>query len=523
MSEIEGPFFRAGADGVLIEEFRALAETNRYPERPVLVWLAKFIVGAGGGPNKDSPIYELCHLATALKAIGDADARAMFFLGLDRAVPRTIKPHISSLFSSAAADGVELTENGFFNTYEDGEFEIRFGRMPFLMALYEFLATMDGFGFYEDLSGIFDDLAAATASIAAVKAATNKISSRLRHYRRAHMTWAKNDENFDRIFPFLAARAENNEISIDDESILDFWLLHSHGKEFRWYKTVFHNFIKLMRALEKSKRSEAVESAVIIGGDFEAGEVEPDARAYDLGAFGEWTSPFTVFDEPDLSQFNFFKDKSERKPLEPLMRFGPEAIKLPLAFLRVESFAPIQSGITNDLRVKRGARSVRDRITCSAASSYTDIEANYQALQDHVSELQKGVLHLLLDSEKNSTNGGGNVVAFRPEDNGAAPADEFLADADEFGDGDLEEAAANAARAFKGLTRKGFEAVETDDARADSFRLAAGALVTMGEVLHRMLDAMANLNSGKPDLEEWFENDQTVFKGQFGKLYGDVQ
>ena len=92
MSETEGPFFRAGADGVLLEEFRALAETGRYPERPVLIWLARFIVGMGGGANKNTPLLELCHLVGGIDALtGGGEGRQLFFLALERTIPRTVR------------------------------------------------------------------------------------------------------------------------------------------------------------------------------------------------------------------------------------------------------------------------------------------------------------------------------------------------------------------------------------------------------------------------------------------------
>ena len=102
MTDSKGPFFRAGADGVLLADFRAIADSDRYPEVPVLQWLVKVIVGRGLGPNKDSPLFELCHLVAAIDAFGGgADTRWTFFLGIDPPLPRRIRDRKSTRLNSS--------------------------------------------------------------------------------------------------------------------------------------------------------------------------------------------------------------------------------------------------------------------------------------------------------------------------------------------------------------------------------------------------------------------------------------
>lgn len=520
MSEVEGPFFRAGADGVLLEEFRALAETGRYPERPVLIWLARFIVGMGGGPNKDSPLLELCHLvhgidyliAASTGGAGVGDGRTMFFLSLERAVPRTVGAYFEDFgLTGLPTDPIRMDGNALVIDYDDGLHEIKLGRMPSLMALYEFLASMDGFEFYGDLAAIFDAMSTPgdVADRRAVKDATNKIASRLRQYRRAHMDWAANDEKFDRIFPFLKERGEDGQLNIDDAAILDFWTLHSHGKEFKGYKTVFDAFVTFQRALHAGNRTQAAEQAVVMGTDREVGEVDPVDQAYDLGAFGDWASPFDVLDEDGLKEIKFFKGVSERKPIEPLMQYGPDAVRLPLAFLRLESFGPIQAGITNDLQVKRGQASVEKRITCADAETYDDRRGIYADLLAHIRALEKAALHGILKTQGAVDR---TVIAF--PGSAVATVDEI---------DNLEGVADEAREAFQSMTRKGFEDfVDNVDDRGDAFRRSAGALVTMAHVLQGMLDAAGDLDGNPSGLEQLFAADRDVFRAQFGKIYGDV-
>ncbi len=81
---------QSGGREQLLEDFRAVAETttfegiSKYGERPTMVWLARFVVGQAGGPNKDMPLLELCHLVNAVEASCDlSDGLTTFFIGLD--------------------------------------------------------------------------------------------------------------------------------------------------------------------------------------------------------------------------------------------------------------------------------------------------------------------------------------------------------------------------------------------------------------------------------------------------------
>ena len=101
-----------------------------------------------------------------------------------------------------------------------------------------------------------------------------------------------------------------------------------------------------------------------------------------------WESPLHIFDEKPTSEVKFFKQKNERAPIEQLMKYGPYANSLPIAFLRTETFGAVQSGITNDLQIKRGAQSIKNRITCNDASSYDEIMEVFEDIFEHVKKLE---------------------------------------------------------------------------------------------------------------------------------------
>lgn len=534
MNEAEGPFFRAGADGVLLADFRALADSGRYPSPPVLTALARSLVGSTGGPNRDSALFELCHLVAALDTFGGgAEGRWLFFLGADKVLARRLRSDVENRLAGGArrhvagAVAVSLAPQGLTVAYPDGGFEVRYARMPLLIALYEFLLGMEGFACAEDMGRIFERLGAAGPTAGAVGEATNRLAALLRRYRRAHMTWARNDEKFDPIHRFLQGRAgENRETVIDDQAILDFWLLHSQGSEFRGYKTVFDTFVRYGRSLAAGWRSLNAERALAIGTDVEAGEVEPADDGADAGdgfaGFGEWRSPFEVFDGEELAALNFFKSSSERKPIELLMHYGPDALRLARAFLRLDSFGPVQAGITNDLQVKRGPASVKRRLGCADAESYAAKHQVYRRLRGHLGQLQKATLHALMGASRAplAPPGGADALVRAALAGSDPPEAEAPA---------VAKALIEARRAFAGLTRKGFEPLdEADDPRLEAFRAAAGALVSMSGILERMLARMAAAEeAGRRDggvgLAAWFEEDRRLFSGHFAHLYGGAR
>jgi hypothetical protein len=514
LNETEGPFFRAGADGTLIADFRAIADSGRYPAVPVLQWLVKVIVGRGVGPNKDSPLFELCHLVAAVDAFGGgADGRWTFFLGIDPPLPRRIRTEIGRITAGRPPlKSVAVGPDGLRLAYPGGDFEVRYGRMPFLLALYEFLIGMGGYTQAETLAAIFDDLSNGPFSPDAIGKASNALAAVLRAYRRDHLSLARNDEKFDPIHRFLRERGGDREIIVDDQGILDFWLLHSEGSnEFKGYRTVFDCFIRYLRGLAEARRAANAEGAAVIGTDFEAGEIDPavdDEAGGALDGLGPWRSPFEIFDSEALAPINCFKGVSERRPIEPLMHYGLDALRLPRAFLRLESFGPVQTGITTDLQVKRPRASIERRIGCGDAESYADRRAAYRRLRDHVGQLQKAALHAVTAAE------------------GRAQAVAALATV---GDGDLateslDAALAEARQVFTRLSRRGFEPLsDPDDPRIDAFRLAAGGLVTMAAILERMLAALDRAERRGEDILRWFEDDRQVFSRHFAALYGAVR
>jgi len=379
---------------------------------------------------------------------------------------------------------------------------------------------MDNYEFFEDLGVIFDNMVIDPVDLRGVQDASNSIAGHLRQYRRRHLSRSQYDDRFDRIFSFLKDRADEDRLSIDDAAILDFWLAHSTGDEYRGYKTVFDGFVTFMRSLDEAYREAAVEQTVQIGLDRELGEVEPEDSDSAWDEIGDWVSPLNVLDDDPAAEIKFFKGEGERKPIEQLMNYGPYALRLPMAFMRLESFAPIQSGITVDLQVKRGRESIQRRMNCEDALSYQESRQNLLRVLDHVRNLQKAAYHAIT-RDMRLAEGGENVVSLFADQ----PAN--LIDAidreDQLDSDEMAKIASQAEKAFRDLTRMGFNDEDLEDRKmVEGFKIGAGALLSIAGQLERMLKAIDSLDAQKSNLEIRFSTDLTVFRDQFHLIYGEA-
>jgi len=537
----------SGASGTLISDFNTVAETRgssgqpKYSASPILAWLAKVVVGIGGGANKDTPLYELCHLIFALNTLNDghsrSDRRMVFFLGAEQAIASVYKNYFMSTQqnSSNILNTISLNETNIEVHYQDEYFVISYQRMAFLSSLFEFLSSMNNFSYFETFNELFDALdpsknETASSGMRLVQDTSNRISSILRTYRKDNLPRAQSDAKFDKLFKFLQQRSIKNHITIEDNSVMEFWQQNSFIEEYRIYKTVFDNFIVLMKSLDEQFLQKSASQASRVGVDFENQEVEPDDSVSQITDFAEWQSPFNILDEVPVSTIKFFKQKSERQPIEQLMFYGPYAHKLPLAFMRSEAFGVVQNGISNDLRSSKGPEKIAERIMCNTAKTYSNIYAEYQVILSHVKQLQLATFHVLYSNQADKNKGSTDQL----ENNVIKLFDEPLIS--KFEEERNRQTAENldketllhtieaSSRAFKSLTRSGFTEEfldKTSNIRA--FRVAAGALVQIVTILEKFLNTSVMLQFSQPNNPDIFNKDKKLFSKQFDVIYGETE
>ena len=80
---------KAGGSDTVVQQFKDLIETERFNGLSISKRLSLILTGGGvgiSGGNRDTPIYELCHLVAFLEALGfeGRSGRFEFFLGLNK-------------------------------------------------------------------------------------------------------------------------------------------------------------------------------------------------------------------------------------------------------------------------------------------------------------------------------------------------------------------------------------------------------------------------------------------------------
>ncbi len=527
----------SGVDGQLLADFRALAEATSADGEAkysplVLQRLALFIVARSSGRNRDAPLFELCHLINITDAAGaDIAARWHFFLGGDRVTAAGCRRGLEDLLANVGwrRHGFQETEDGIAISYGEEEFLVTFGRMPFLLAVYEFLATMDEFAYHGALNDTLSAMLEAAAQnnrMRVIQDGANGLAATMRRYRGLHLDMAMHDEAFMAILNYLQERGEGRRLDFVDEDILHFWCRHNVG-EFRTYRRAYQRFADFTAALAASQSQRAAEAAAPLGLDWEAGEVEPEdmSQAGDgLGDLATWSDPLPLLDSGPAAAIKFFTTAGEREPLAPLTEFGPFAQRLPLAFLRYVAFGAVQAAITTALQFHPGESVSDELLICATAESYSTRRDLYEKLQQRLDRLEKATYHALRQASASRDVEGDNVTVLAPPDAHAIfeAARRDMDHGDGPSDDQLMALEAEAARAFKQITRRGFEAEALlDEAHQEGFRIGAGVLYTVGKVLDGYLLRLAGLE-GEGGLESLFAADTAVFAAQFRKLYGVV-
>ena len=533
---IDDVLLSGGADERMLEDFRAVAHCtaasgeDKFLRRP-LERLAHFLVGRSSGPNRDTPLYELCHLVNCIHAAGGvANARWNFFLGQDQVRSSACNELFQELLATnnQQRDEFEITARDVSIHYGEDIFSVSFGRMPFLVSLFEFLATMDSMAFHGELNEIMDTMVGSATGRRAIQDAANQLAAALRRYRNQHLFRSGNDDAFNTIQGFLqgdARRSAGDRWYIDDATILAFWQRHNTDA-FRTYRNTLERFADFFDAIAVSARLRAAGSAARLGIDREKGEVNPD----DLSSANNplvdqeaWQNPLPLLDQEPTLNIKFFTKTGERAHLSPLMAFGPFAVQLPLSFLRYLSFGVVQAGITAALQFHPNETPPEEHISCANAVIYSDHHDLYQQLLEHIRRMQTATYYALRRSSGGMN--ADNVVPLteQPNSNVFEIARRDIDEEPDIPEDEMAEFENTAAGVFRKITRQGFDedALLNED-HLDGFRIGAGVLYAVDNILKRFVENLKKMDGDDGGLSNFFDEDRTKFAGEFMKLYGVI-
>ena len=476
MASTRGRVLDASQSNELREVFRQLADIDgpvgaKFTKR-VLTALAARIVGRA----YETPLLELCHLVRAAELAGKADRGGFewLFWGVEIARP--------SAYRAAFADGVE--DDGVSLRYPDGRFEVRFGRMPMLAALMEFLVSFLG---YRAVADAATRLRANEVDRQTVSSVAKDLARQLYAALRDHLPTAQTQRKFHVITEFLQREAGDGFTAhdIDDKTVLDFWLANAasdRAGDFRGFRTTLLAFLRLRRLLLDSDGLQALARPLAIGSDNDAGEVEFSADAV-LPSLPD-DDPLERLQEQPAASVKAY-NKRELAALDLPLTETAGVVALRLSYLRAEAFGSLQNRLTQALR--GDSRDVAPLIAGGPSASYPDCVAALDRLAQHTRQVMQATLYVLRRQREGHADAAVDLVAFAAQ-----------------------------RKAFNAISRTGFDRSALEDPnRAAAFEALADALEPISQALATVLGAFGNSAWRASE-----HGDRLLFATAFNRLYG---
>lgn len=545
-----------GKSSELVAAFQMVAEAEMDGEPKFSPQICRDLAKAIACRTYAKAVLELCHLVRVADAVAGRAGYEMFFWGGGVARASAFRAQILDAVRrrGGRVPGLTVGDSGVAVGYPDGSFTITFGRMPFLSAFLEFLITTVG---YADADGLLRGTLGAGTTQKTVSQQANALSRQIYDYLKDHLPTAQNQRKFRRLIDFMVGQAGEDfeAASVDDAAIFDFWCAESagttaDGADFKTFPATFKAFIRLRQTLACAADYRAIGNAKVIGFDREAGEVDPDAILGMIETVDDYHSPLTALEEPPAGAIKFL-NRRETLALTLLFDCGEAAFALPLSLMRCEVFGKGQGQITQALRRKVDDDELRGLIADCAPETYVDRQQDLGDISTHLSRVLLASLHALarnrdrqainlvmalrpdldfsavgellkVEPAGGSGSGGGNVVVLRA----AAFSDRFLAsieDAERVGP-EIAGLMAEARKAFRGLSRQGFDDKSLDDPQvAKGFTEGAPVLIEIGAQVSAFVDLLGRLTLPYGDWNRQFAADKIAFSKQFECLYGGPQ
>lgn len=437
------------------------------------------------------PLLELCHFVRAASLLDRRRRYENFFWAVLPATPGNFRDTLG-LYASVKPVGLTIAEDGVTLTYEGGVFTVKCGRMPFLTVLMDFLVGALGYDRCDDL---FARITGPEVTEKEVSDTAKDLAKQVYYFLEDHLPSVQEQKKFRQVGAFLEARYGPGLAlaDIDDDCILDFWVEMSapsgeEGGNFTAFPTVFDAFIRFVQAVDLGMQSSRAGHTGTIGGDREAGEIDPDnvQQLAEL-TLNEEISLLERLAEPPMDAVKFL-NKRETELLSYLLPRRAEVTRWSLSYLRSEVFGRGQARLSQALRNKVLADKLLALIEEAAPETYADHVAAVEKVRAYLTKLLLACVYVLRRDEADD----GAVVDF-----------------DTMG---------KARKAFHSISRQGFQEDRLSQPEiAEAFDLAPDCLAPINDRVVELLEVLQSHG----DLAAVFAADRPVFSKQFMTIYGE--
>jgi hypothetical protein len=479
-----------------VRESRRLSQENA-------CWLARAIIGLIR-PNRDKPFWDMAHALVAIGAKKRAPAVLDIMLDCRLATTEAVARHLSSIVPPECFD-----EHGLLLRAGDKVWKASWAKLVKLLALAEFILTMEEFAAFREVSGWLGD---ALAPPHDVDLLVSRLVRRINVYRQEHVPLAPIEKRFRAILVFLSeSRGLDVRDTFDDDDMLAFWRGEIAAGERPQFRTVVDHFITFEKATK------------ILGSLRSLAEATPLAAIEDwAGRLEAKLSDLTTSDDAEVTLAErlaampaspkILKGK-ERNDLTDVLSLDPFYKTRPLTVLRTVSFGRIQSGIANRLRRHGGGAPIKDRVHCADAESYADVLARAKELKEHLDRMIGIATALRFRDMRFDDHAVADQLAtwladiahIRPQNVTAA---------------DLREQFAAWLADIGNIRRAGFDGDREELAAA--FAKVDEALISVRDEMERFTLAAAKPVKGRVP-EDRFPEDRTFFSAAFTDAYGAME
>ncbi|UUX51240.1 hypothetical protein NUH88_05990 [Nisaea acidiphila] len=394
---------RTEISGELASALAAVVETSAEGGRRYGARACRSLVQTIAARAYGRPLLELAFLIGAADRIAGRGSYVGFLWGVRAATASAFKA--SALASPATGDDVRAEAGELVLLNMRPEFRISYSRIPFLAALLDFCVTSLGF---DVVDGEISSYLAGPRDHSGAQELANALSRKLYEFLKGHLPSQQYERKFNAICGFISERTGQRPIAedVDDRTVLAFWeqRCKEHGAvgDFRGFRTVALDCLRLRAALKEASARRAVESAAPIGPARDQGEVDPEQVREALETIDEKRAVLAELAAPPADRLKSV-NKREAARLETVLEAGEAAGLLPLTILRSEVFGAHQARIIQALRRHGGdgmGEAAAGLIGAEPDETYNAAVTGYSAISTQLRKTRKALMYILFRNRR---------------------------------------------------------------------------------------------------------------------------